>query len=85
MAAFSHPKLNTETLRTAIQRTLGIAPRRSKQPQLAYRAEFGNDPGKQAQWRAFLKRSALTQAPGNLAEVVEELRGFFEPILGAFA
>jgi hypothetical protein len=47
--------------------------------------EFGNDSGKHTQWRAFLGRSALTQAPENLAGVVEQLRTFFEPILGALA
>jgi hypothetical protein len=48
-------------------------------------AEFGNDPGMQTQWRAFLKRSAITQAPESLADVAEELRTFFEPILGDLA
>jgi hypothetical protein len=27
--------------------------------------EFGNDSGKHTQWRAFLRRSALTQTPEN--------------------
>jgi len=45
--------------------------------------EFGNDSSKQARWRAFLKRSARTQAPENLAEVVGEPRAFLEPILAA--
>jgi hypothetical protein len=27
--------------------------------------EFGNDSGKQTEWRAFLRRSALTQAAGE--------------------
>jgi hypothetical protein len=42
---------------------------------------FGADPAKQIQWKAFLKRSALTEAPESLMDVVEEIRLFFEPIL----
>jgi hypothetical protein len=36
---------------------------------------------KQVQWTAFLKRSVLTEARGNLADVVREPRAFFEEIL----
>jgi len=42
---------------------------------------FGDDPAKQKQWRAFLKRSRLTAAPDSLSEVVEELHTFFATIL----
>jgi predicted nucleotidyltransferase component of viral defense system len=80
-----HPELNKETLRTAIHRTFVNRTTEIEAAPVGLSAEFGNDPGKQAQWRAFRKRSALSQAPGNLAEVVEELRVFFEPILGALA
>jgi hypothetical protein len=44
-------------------------------------SEFGNDPTKQSQWTAYLKRSAITEAPANLADLVEELRRFFAEIL----
>lgn len=80
-----HPELNKETLRTAIHRTFRNRTTEIEAAPVGLSTEFGNDPGKQAQWRAFLKRSTLTQAPGNLAEVVEELRVFFEPIFGALA
>lgn len=80
-----HPELNKETLRNAIQRTFRNRATEIEAAPVGLSVEFGNDPGKQTQWRAFLKRSALTQAPGNLAEAVEELRAFFEPILAALA
>jgi hypothetical protein len=45
-------------------------------------SEFGADPVKQVQWKAFLKRSSLTAAPDSLTDVVEEIRlFFFEPVL----
>ncbi len=80
-----HPELNMATLRTAIQRTFENRDTEIEAAPVGLSAEFGNDPGKQTQWRAFLKRSALTNAPENLGEVVEQLRTFFEPILGALA
>lgn len=80
-----HPELNMATLRTAIQRTFENRDTEIEAAPVGLSAEFGSDPGKQTQWRAFLKRSALTNAPENLGEVVEQLRTFFEPILGALA
>lgn len=80
-----HPELNMATLRTAIQRTFENRDTEIEAAPVGLSAEFGNDPGKQTQWRAFLKRSALTNAPENLGEVVEQLRTFFEPILGTLA
>jgi hypothetical protein len=40
-------------------------------------AAFGDDPAKQTQWTAFLKRSTLTDVPQSLSEVVYELQQFF--------
>jgi hypothetical protein len=79
-----HPELNRETLRTAIQRTFGNRATEIESASVLS-AEFGNDPGKQAPWRVFLRRSELTETPESLAEVVEVLRVFFEPILGSLA
>jgi hypothetical protein len=45
---------------------------------------FGDDPAKQMQWSAFLKRARLTEAPRSLSEVVEELHRFFATILSQF-
>jgi predicted nucleotidyltransferase component of viral defense system len=80
-----HPELNKATLRIAIQRTFKNRNMEIEEGPIGLSLEFGNDPSKQAQWRAFLKRSALTKVPVNLAEVVEELGAFFEPILSTLA
>ena len=42
---------------------------------------IANDPTKQVQWAAFLRRNGLTSAPSQFNEVVSELRRFLEPIL----
>jgi hypothetical protein len=80
-----HPQLNKSALQTAIERTFRNRKMEIEATPVGLSAEFGNDPGMQTQWRAFLKRSAITQAPESLADVAEELRTFFEPILGDLA
>ena len=75
------PELNKGTLRTAIERTFKKRNIEIEKTPIGLSTEFGNDPTKQVQWTAFLKRSALTEAPDNLADVVRELRAFFEEIL----
>ncbi len=46
--------------------------------------EFAADPIKQTQWTAFLRRSGLTDAPTDLASVIQDLRAFLaEPLRAA--
>ena len=42
---------------------------------------FANDPTKQVQWAAFLRRNGLTGLPERFSEAVDVLRTFFEPVL----
>ncbi len=49
-------------------------------PPLALTAEFAHVPGKQVQWRAFLRRTGL-DAPDSLMQVVDELAAFLWPML----
>jgi hypothetical protein len=64
-------------LQAAIERTFRNRKMEIEATPIGLSAEFGNGPGKQT------KRSAITQAPESLTNVVGELRTFFEPILGA--
>jgi len=41
--------------------------------------DFTEDAGKQAQWRAFLRKSGLSDGPGTLGEIAEVLRAFLMP------
>jgi hypothetical protein len=47
---------------------------------LALTAEFGEAPGKQTQWKAFLKKSGLN-ASESLNDIVKELDGFVMPVV----
>ena len=75
------PELNPETLRTAIRRTFANRKMEIDKTPVGLSTEFGSDPTKQVQWKAFLKRSALMQAPEKLSDVVDELRVFFGALL----
>ena len=47
--------------------------------------EFANEPGKQVQWTAFLRKIRATEAPADLQEQVATLRAFLQPALAALA
>ncbi len=75
------PELKREVLATAIKRTF-VNRRMDVDPTpIGLSPTFGDDPGKQMQWSAFIKRARLTETPTNLAEVVEDLRKFFATVL----
>ncbi len=44
---------------------------------------FGLDHNRQSQWAAFIKRSAITQAPASFNEIVTQVRAFLLPITEA--
>lgn len=46
-------------------------------------AEFANEPGKQVQWKAFLRKIQAKEAPAGLLEQVADLHAFLEPVLAA--
>lgn len=80
-----HPELKLAPLREAIQRTFQNRNTAIEAAPIGLSAEFCNDPGKEIQWRAFLKRSNLTDIPKSLGEIGEHLRQFFGPILNDLA
>ena len=75
------PELSSEVLAEAIKRTFANRGMELDLDPIGLSSAFGNDPAKQMQWSAFVKRARLTEAPARLSEVVEELRLFFAPIL----
>jgi hypothetical protein len=46
-------------------------------------AEFAEEPGKQAQWAAFVRKIQASDAPGRLASQLVLLRDFLAPVLAA--
>jgi hypothetical protein len=69
------------TLRKAIEAT--FARRQTNLPQSpeALTEAFANDPTKQAQWVAFLRRNGLTGITNQFSEVVAVIRKLIEPVL----
>ena len=52
---------------------------------LALTSEFANDPQKQLQWAAFVRRNRLSDAPQSLDQVVAKLAEFLGPVIQAVA
>jgi hypothetical protein len=71
------------TLATAIGKT--FANRKTPIPEevLAFTPAFADDPAKQKQWQAFLKKTRLHKTPGDLLEVVSAIAGFLKPVATA--
>jgi len=44
---------------------------------------FADDSAKQTQWKGFLKKSKLTDAPADLSAVVNAIAGFLVPVAAA--
>lgn len=78
-------ELNKETLCLAIERTFWTRHSPIDRDPIGLSVEFGTDATKQAQWKAFLQRSEIRNAPESLSQVVEELKTFFEPLLNALS
>jgi len=74
-----------KTLAKAIKQTFDNRGTRLGSQPVALTSEFGEDALKQAQWRAFLVRNRLDNAPSRLADVVTALTDFLGPVAAAVA
>jgi hypothetical protein len=73
-------ELDEQVMAEAVRRTFAV--RSTPLPQqvpLGLSSEFGEDPDKQAQWRAFLQRNELPDVP--LASVVAQIREGLMPVV----
>ena len=73
--SFEGPIL-AEAIRATFERRATPIP---DQIPVALTPAFANDPGKQAQWRGFLRRTELAMAPGSFVELQEKLVAFVLP------
>ena len=73
------------TLAEAIKRTFDNRGTRVDWQPVALTEEFAQDEVKRSQWRAFVLRSRLADAPRDLAEVVASLASFLGPPAKALA
>lgn len=74
-----------ETLATAIARTFAHRETMISANPDAFAPAFSGLPAKQAQWRAFIRRTRLQSPPANFAEVVQIISGFLQPVAEALA
>jgi hypothetical protein len=71
------------TLATAVSRTFANRKTPVVAAPFALTPAFATDVGKKAQWRAFLRKAKLDDAPADLQEVVDALAAFLLPVAGA--
>lgn len=71
-------KILKKTVQLTFERRKTAVP---KQLPLAFTSDFSDDPIKQAQWSAFLRKSSLDSL--TLKQVVEKIRTFIEPVFSA--
>jgi hypothetical protein len=70
-------------LTTAITRTFKNRKTPIPTEALALTSAFADDPTKQTQWKGFLRKTRLHNAPEDLHEVVHTLRVFLHPVAAA--
>ncbi len=79
MFDFDGPTLSEAVRRTVTRRNTTIP----ESTPVALTDEFGQDPQKQAQWRAFIRRTHLTDASDELDAIVREVSTLLTPVLAA--
>ena len=70
-------------LKEAVRRTFEHRGTRLSLEAVCFRREFASTGAKQAQWRAFISRSELDQAPAEFEEVWSEVMVFLRPVVEA--
>lgn len=68
------------TLATAIDRTFAHRKTAVVALPFALTPAFVDDPAKRSQWKGFVRRTRLNDAPGELATVTRELAAFLVPV-----
>jgi hypothetical protein len=72
-------------LATAISKTFAHRDTPIDPATVAFSEAFAQDAAKRAQWKAFVRKTALEDVPTELAEVVACIRGFLQPVAKALA
>jgi len=73
------------TLSAAISKTFAHRKTAISAEPDAFTPVFADAPAKQAQWRAFIRRTRLESPPADFAEVVKAVSGFLQPVADALA
>jgi len=80
-----HFDFEGKSLATAIRATSQARGTELPVTPVALTPEFAEDETKRTQWRAFVRRNRLEDAPEDLAEAVAAIAEFLQPVLAAMA
>lgn len=69
------------TLAEAVRRTFERRATPLEPAPICLTDEFASDPSKETQWRAFIRRSRLSDAPVDFAHAIQQLRSFLHPLV----
>jgi len=72
-------------LSEAIQRTFEKRQTSLEPEPICFTVAFATDASKQAQWKAFARRSRLQEAPVEFSRVIERVRAFLQPLISTVA
>ena len=78
-----HYEFDGEVLAEAVSRTFSNRKTAVSQVPFALTPEFALTPGKEGQWKGFVRKGRLTDAPADLATVIRELGVFLLPLAGS--
>jgi len=74
-----------QTLAEAVRQTLEQRQTRLEPEPICLTDTFATDSSKKAQWKAFVRRSRLLDAPTEFPKVIEQVRAFLQPLLSTLA
>lgn len=72
-----------KTLAEAVKKTFANRDTQIPERPLAFSKAFGEDHQKQVQWKAFIRKSKLENAPQGFADVTGRIQGFLQPVIDA--
>jgi len=73
------------TLGEAVRRTFERRQTRLEPDPICFTETFATDPSKVVQWKAFIRRSRLSDVPEEFPGIIENVRSFLRPVVSALA
>jgi hypothetical protein len=74
-----HFAFEVPTLARAIRETFSRRGTSVREASVVFSTAFAQDAGKAVQWKAFLRKNKLKEAPVKFSEVIKRIRAFLEP------
>ena len=81
----AHFAFGGRTLTAAVGATFNRRQTAIETAPICFSERFASDPSKAIQWKAFVKRAILADAPESFSQVMERVREFLQPVAMAIA